>query len=317
MKGLPFVYPDNELSYSENFLSMVARMSEPRYRSNPVFTRAIEVLFILHADHEQNCSTNAVRGVGSSHVDPYSALAAGIAALYGPLHGGANEAVLRMIEEIGDKSHVPAFIDGVKKGSGRLMGFGHRVYKSYDPRAKIVKQLANRGLRVGGRGQGSRDRARARAYRAAGRLLRLAQALPQCRLLHGADLSGDEVSRRRSSPCCSPSRARRVGWRSGKRCCSTRSRRSRDRGRSTSARGSDPTRAISGRSLSRRGGCKGENGTTGAARRGRHRRALAADQCGPPGRGDACVALACITTDARRATHASPLPAHPRAINRR
>jgi citrate synthase len=143
MKGLPFVYPDNELSYSENFLSMVARMSEPRYRSNPVFTRAIEVLFILHADHEQNCSTNAVRGVGSSHVDPYSALAAGIAALYGPLHGGANEAVLRMIEEIGDKSRVPAFIEGVKKGSGRLMGFGHRVYKSYDPRAKIVKQLAN------------------------------------------------------------------------------------------------------------------------------------------------------------------------------
>src|SRR5579871_3350428 len=102
MKGLPFVYPDNSLSYSENFLSMVARMSEPRYRSNPVFTRAIEVLFILHADHEQNCSTNAVRGVGSSHVDPYSALAAGIAALYGPLHGGANEAVLRMIEHIGD-----------------------------------------------------------------------------------------------------------------------------------------------------------------------------------------------------------------------
>ncbi len=143
MKGLPFVYPDNELSYSENFLSMVARMSEPRYRSNPVFTRAIEVLFILHADHEQNCSTNAVRGVGSSHVDPYSALAAGIAALYGPLHGGANEAVLRMIEEIGDKARVPAFIESVKKGSGRLMGFGHRVYKSYDPRAKIVKQLAN------------------------------------------------------------------------------------------------------------------------------------------------------------------------------
>src|SRR5579862_7642328 len=142
MKGLPFVYPDNELAYGENFLSMVARMSEPRYRANPVFTRAIEVLFILHADHEQNCSTNAVRGVGSSHVDPYSALAAGIAALYGPLHGGANEAVLRMIEEIGDKSRVPAFIEAVKKGSGRLMGFGHRVYKSYDPRAKIVKQLA-------------------------------------------------------------------------------------------------------------------------------------------------------------------------------
>jgi citrate synthase len=142
MKGLPFVYPDNGLSYAENFLSMVARMSEDRYRANPVFTRAVEVLFILHADHEQNCSTSAVRTVGSSHVDPYSAMAAGIAALYGPLHGGANEAVLRMIEEIGDKSRIPAFIDAVKKGSGRLMGFGHRVYKSYDPRAKIVKKLA-------------------------------------------------------------------------------------------------------------------------------------------------------------------------------
>jgi citrate synthase len=143
MKGLPFVYPDNSLSYSENFLSMVARMTESRYRSNPLFTRAIEVLFILHADHEQNCSTNAVRSVGSSHVDPYSAVAAGIAALYGPLHGGANEAVVRMLGEIGDVKHVPAFIEAVKKGSGRLMGFGHRVYKSYDPRARIVKRLTD------------------------------------------------------------------------------------------------------------------------------------------------------------------------------
>src|ERR1700733_6251281 len=138
MKGLPYVYPDNDLSYSENFLSMVARMSEPKYKSNPVFTRAIEILFILHADHEQNCSTTAVRVVGSSHVDPFSAVAAGFAALYGPLHGGANEAVLRMIEEIGHVKNVPAFIDEVKGGKGgRLMGFGHRVYKSYDPRARI------------------------------------------------------------------------------------------------------------------------------------------------------------------------------------
>ncbi|MBA2685209.1 MAG: citrate synthase [Gemmatimonadaceae bacterium] len=144
IKGLPFVYPDNDLSYVDNFLSMVARMTEPRYEARPVFTRATEILFILHADHEQNCSTNAVRAVGSSHVDPFSAIAAGIAALYGPLHGGANEAVLRMIQDIGHVKNVPAFIDEVKGGkSGRLMGFGHRVYKSYDPRARIVKALAD------------------------------------------------------------------------------------------------------------------------------------------------------------------------------
>jgi len=143
LKGLPFVYPDNDLSYVENFLSMVARMTEPRYQANPIFTRALEILFILHADHEQNCSTNAVRAVGSSHVDPFSAMSAGIAALFGPLHGGANEQVLRMIEEIGHVKNVPQFIEGVKSGKGKLMGFGHRVYKSYDPRAKIVKSLAD------------------------------------------------------------------------------------------------------------------------------------------------------------------------------
>jgi len=142
VKGMPFIYPDNNLGYVENFLSMVARMSEPKYEANPVFVKTLEVLFILHADHEQNCSTNAVRAVGSSHVDPFSAVAAGIAALFGPLHGGANEQVLRMIKEIGHKKNVPSFIESVKNGSGRLMGFGHRVYKSYDPRAKIVKKLA-------------------------------------------------------------------------------------------------------------------------------------------------------------------------------
>jgi citrate synthase len=142
-KGLPFIYPDNDLGYVENFLSMVARMSEPKYEANPIFVKALEVLFILHADHEQNCSTSAVRAIGSSHVDPFSAVAGGIAALYGPLHGGANEAVLRMIREIDSPRNVPAFIDEVKSGKGsRLMGFGHRVYKSYDPRAKIVKELA-------------------------------------------------------------------------------------------------------------------------------------------------------------------------------
>jgi citrate synthase len=150
-KGLPFIYPDNDLSYVENFLSMVARMSEPKYEANPIFKKALEVLFILHADHEQNCSTSAVRAVGSSHVDPFSAVAAGIAALYGPLHGGANEQVLRMINEIGHPKNVPAFIDEVKGGKGsRLMGFGHRVYKSYDPRAKIVKQLADDVFKVVG-----------------------------------------------------------------------------------------------------------------------------------------------------------------------
>ncbi|HSU95837.1 MAG TPA: citrate synthase [Gemmatimonadaceae bacterium] len=149
-KGLPVVYPDNSLSYVENFLSMINRMTEPRYEANPTFVRALEILFILHADHEQNCSTSSVRMVGSSHVDPFSAMSAGVAALFGPLHGGANEQVLRMIEEIGTIQNVPAFIETVKSGSGKLMGFGHRVYKSYDPRAKIVKQLADSVFKITG-----------------------------------------------------------------------------------------------------------------------------------------------------------------------
>ena len=152
VKGMPYVYPDNELPYADNFLSMIARMSESRYEADPIYSRAIDVLFILHADHEQNCSTSAVRAVGSSHVDPYSAVAAGIAALYGPLHGGANEAVLRMLQEIDDPKNIPAFIESVKSGKGesKLMGFGHRVYKSYDPRAKIVKALCDDVLKVSG-----------------------------------------------------------------------------------------------------------------------------------------------------------------------
>ncbi len=152
VKGMPYVYPDNSLPYAENFLSMIARMSEGKYEAHPVYAKAIDILFILHADHEQNCSTNAVRAVGSSHVDPYSAVAAGIAALYGPLHGGANEAVLRMLTEIGDVKNIPAFIENVKSGKGesRLMGFGHRVYKSYDPRARIVKGLCDEVLKVAG-----------------------------------------------------------------------------------------------------------------------------------------------------------------------
>ena len=150
--GQPFNYPDNDLSYTGNFLNLMFRMVEPRYKPNPVLERAVEVLFILHADHEQNCSTNAMRSVGSSRVDPYNATAAAAAALFGPLHGGANEAVIRMLTEIGDVKNVPAFIERVKSDrSVRLMGFGHRVYKNYDPRAKIIKQVADEVFEVTGR----------------------------------------------------------------------------------------------------------------------------------------------------------------------
>ncbi|MEN9798043.1 MAG: hypothetical protein RL653_1739 [Pseudomonadota bacterium] len=151
--GLPYVYPDNDLSYAGNFLSMIKRMGETRYKVNPVLERALDILFILHADHEQNCSTTATRLVGSSRVDPYSAVAAGVTALYGPLHGGANEAVLRMLREIGHVSKVPEFISRVKdgKGSDKLMGFGHRVYKSYDPRAKVIKRVADEVFEVTGK----------------------------------------------------------------------------------------------------------------------------------------------------------------------
>jgi citrate synthase len=149
-QGKPYVYPDNELTYTENFLSMLFKMSEHTYEPDPRLAQALEVLFILHADHEQNCSTNAVRSVGSSQVDPYSAVSAGIAALYGPLHGGANEAVLKMLTRIGSKDKVSEFIEGVKNGDERLMGFGHRVYKNYDPRAKIIKKACDDVFEVTG-----------------------------------------------------------------------------------------------------------------------------------------------------------------------
>src|ERR1700736_6038491 len=152
-RGLPYVYPDNDLTYTGNFLSMLFRMAERDYKPNPILERALDVLFILHADHEQNCSTNAMRSVGSSQVDPYSAVAAATAALYGPLHGGANEAVIRMLTEIGSVKRVPEFIKSVKAGERKMMGFGHRVYKSYDPRAKIVKKLAYEVFEVTGRNQ--------------------------------------------------------------------------------------------------------------------------------------------------------------------
>lgn len=150
IRGLHYVYPDNELSYPGNFLRMLDMMTQYKYEPDPVKERALDILFILHADHEQNCGTNAMRAIGSSHVDPYSAMAGAAAALFGPLHGGANEEVLRMLTHIGDVKNVPDFIERVKKGEGRLMGFGHRVYKNYDPRARIIKRTADEVFRVTG-----------------------------------------------------------------------------------------------------------------------------------------------------------------------
>jgi citrate synthase len=150
-RGMPYVYPDNDLSYAGNFLSMLYKIAEREYQPDPRLERALDVLFILHADHEQNCSTSAVRSVGSSQVDPYSAVTAGVAALYGPLHGGANEAVLRMLRRIGSTENIPAFIEGVKNGDERLMGFGHRVYKNFDPRAKIIKKAVDDVFEVTGK----------------------------------------------------------------------------------------------------------------------------------------------------------------------
>ena len=150
-QGYPYVYPDADLSYTGNFLRMLHNMGEARYKPDPVLERALDVLFILHADHEQNCSSNAMRSVASSQSDPYSSLAGAIGALYGPLHGGANEAAVRMLERIGSTDRVSEFVDGVKRGEQRLMGFGHRVYKNYDPRAKIIRKLADEVFEVTGR----------------------------------------------------------------------------------------------------------------------------------------------------------------------
>ena len=149
--GMPYAYPDNDLSYTGNFLNMMFKTTEVKYAPHPVLERALDVLFILHADHEQNCSTSAMRGIGSSHPDPYSCMAGAAAALYGPLHGGANEEVLRMLREIGSIDAIPAYIQRVKKGEVRLMGFGHRVYKNFDPRAKIIKQIAEQVFDVTGK----------------------------------------------------------------------------------------------------------------------------------------------------------------------
>jgi citrate synthase len=149
--GMPFAYPDNDLSYAGNFLNMMSRVAEPKYSPDPVLEEVLDTLFIIHADHEQNCSTNAMRSVGSSDADPYVSVSAAVAALYGPLHGGASEQVLRMLEEIGDKKHVPEYVQRVLDGEFRLMGFGHRVYKNYDPRANILRDLAPRVFEVTGK----------------------------------------------------------------------------------------------------------------------------------------------------------------------
>ena len=149
--GFPYVYPDNELGYAENFMNMLWKMVEPKYVANPVLARALDILFILHADHEQNCSANTMRCVGSAHTDPFLTTAAAAAALAGPLHGGANAEVLKMLEEIGSKDNVPAYIKKIKNGHSKLMGFGHRVYKNYDPRAKIIKRTAEQVFEVTGR----------------------------------------------------------------------------------------------------------------------------------------------------------------------
>jgi citrate synthase len=149
--GLPYIYPDPELGYTKNYMNMLWKRTEPKYVANPVLSRALDILFILHADHEQNCSTSAMRAVGSSNADPYMTTAAAIAALSGPLHGGANEEVLRMLDFIGNKENIPGFVDKVKEGKCKLMGFGHRVYKNYDPRARIIKQVAEEVFEVTGR----------------------------------------------------------------------------------------------------------------------------------------------------------------------
>jgi len=148
--GLPYIYPDNDLSFTDNFMNMMWRFMEPKYVANPILAKALDVLFILHADHEQNCSTSTMRSVGSSQADPYLSMAAATAALSGPLHGGANEEVLRMLDQIGSKAAIPAFIKTVKDGHGKLMGFGHRVYKNFDPRAQIIKKTADQVFTVTG-----------------------------------------------------------------------------------------------------------------------------------------------------------------------
>ncbi len=194
-RGLPYEFPRNDLGYIANFVNMTFSIGG-RHEPNPVLQRALEILLILHADHEQNCSTSAVRAVGSSNVDPFSAVSAGIAALYGPLHGGANEAVLVMLDEIGDRKNIPAFIEKVKQGHGRLMGFGHRVYKSYDPRAKLIKKVAYDVFEQTGLNPKLEIALELEKIALGGRVLHQAEAVSQRGLLLRYHLSGDGVSHR-------------------------------------------------------------------------------------------------------------------------
>jgi len=241
--GMPYIHPSNDLSYTENFLAMMYRPSwTTQYTPDPVLAKALDTLFVLHADHEQNCSSNAMRAVGSSHADPYSCAAAAAAALYGPLHGGANEQVVRMLMEIGTKEHVPNLIRQVKEGKRLLMGFGHRIYKNYDPRARLIQQLAEEVFAVTGRNP----------------LIDVALALEKVALSDDyfipVSSTRTSTSTRASSTrrwgslstcsrSSSPSPGWRAGSRNGSRWCRTPNRRSRDRGRSTSDRPSATSRS--------------------------------------------------------------------------
>ena len=243
--GKPYVYPNNELSYSENFLAMLFTTGVPKYAPDPRIVRALDVLFILHADHEQNCSTSAVRSVGSSQVDPYSAVAAGVSALYGPLHGGANEAVLQMLRRIEKVENIPAFIEGVKARQRAPDGLRPPRLQELRPAGHDHQEGLRRRVR-GDRGQPAPRRSRCELEKIAlaGRVLRQAQALPERGLLLGPDLRGRSACRPRCSPSSSPSGAPPAGWPSGSELIATRSRRSRARARSTSA----PTSATTWRS---------------------------------------------------------------------
>ena len=195
-KGHPYIYPDNDLSYTENFMNMLWRMTEPKYVASPVIARALDILFILHADHEQNCSSTTMRVIGSAEADPYLAMAGAAAALAGPLHGGANEEALRMLDEIGSVANIPNYIKRVKAGEIKLMGFGHRVYKNYDPRARIIKEVADQVFEVTGRNSQDRHCAGAGTHCPERRLLCVAQAVSQRRFLFGNHLPGDGISAR-------------------------------------------------------------------------------------------------------------------------